>query len=183
MFLRLSSGIAVSQVHCATPSAGKPRTLALHAEGRLLQPRASLLDRLWSIGAPGLSRLRVESAIGAEAAARIALHEQLLNELMNRKANLLCYGAVDRELLRKLSENRNDVLWIVRGRLAAKSAQQRVVCKIALRQRAVQVRGGSKRVRPVRIRRERILRERICLPTKAKGKLRAEGRLSGFVTE
>jgi hypothetical protein len=157
-----------------------------------MQSRASLLDRLRPTGAPGLSRLRVEPAIAAlhagegillsevlaaasaETAARIALRSQLLNELMQRNANLLCHGIVNVELLRNLSEQRNEVLRMVRRLLTGNRAQQWVV---------LQIRADAERAMPERIRRERILREYISLSAKAKRILRGEARLPEFLTE
>jgi DNA polymerase III gamma/tau subunit len=118
-----------------------------------------------------LSRLGIEPAIAtlgagegilsevlaaASATTRPALHGQLLSELLQRNANLLCHGIVNRELLRNVSKQRNEVLCVVRPRLSL------------LTERTLA---------------ERILAERISLPTKAKRRLWTETRLPEFLTE
>ena len=146
-----------------------------------------LLNGRRSAGAPCLSLARiqrVESGVEPAIAARsegtlsevltaagteaggVALYGELLRELLERHADLLSQGTVDGELLRKLSQHRDDVLRIVRGLLA----------KLTL-----QVRVSGPRTLPELILREGILQQRICLPTQRE--LRAEACLSGIVSE
>jgi hypothetical protein len=77
-----------------------------------------------------------ERLTGTEAAARLALlpsllalHGQQVSELMDRNADLLGHGTLHCDLLRKLYEHRDDLLYRnVRARMAAKGVLERIVC-------------------------------------------------------
>src|SRR5205085_7881657 len=138
-----------------------------------------LLNRLRPIGAPWL-RLGGESTECALRRAgegtlrevlttkgtqgpRIlkALHSQLLHELLEPDADLLCHGGLGGDLLRQLPEQQDDLLCrMVCARIAGKGADERVRRKRTRRERSLQERTRRKRTRRERSLQERTRRKR-----------------------
>ncbi|HEY2400970.1 MAG TPA: hypothetical protein VGI23_11485, partial [Steroidobacteraceae bacterium] len=88
--------------------------------------KSALPEGLWDaaerLSGPG------ERLTRTEAVARMTLQTlrcKLLGELLDRDANLLGHGTLDRNLLRKLSECLNDLWRQVRASRARKPVRQR----------------------------------------------------------
>src|SRR5205823_8105874 len=90
-----------------------------------------------------------------------ALHSQLLHELLEPDADLLCHGGLGGDLLRQLPEQQDDLLCrLVCARIAGKGAEERVVRQRTRRERTRRERSLQERTRRKRTRRERSLQER-----------------------
>src|SRR5437879_11068669 len=111
-----------------------------------------LLNGLGAIGAPCLG-LGGESTVraleGTQASAlmtRQALHGQLLNELLERDADLLCHGGLHGDLLRQLSEHQDDLLCrMVCARV--RTRHERILQERTLQERTLQERTLQERSR------------------------------------
>src|SRR6266480_1926103 len=131
-----------------------------------------LLNGLRPIGAPCL-RLGGESTVralrragegtlcevltteGTQGALRSlqALHSQLVHELLEPDADLLCHGGLDGDLLRQLPEQQDDLLCrMVYARIAGKGAEERVECERARCERTWRERARRERALQVRTR-------------------------------
>src|SRR5207249_2983990 len=99
--------------------------------------------------------LTTEGTQGARMSLK-ALHRQLLHELLEPDADLLCHSGLGGDLLRQLPEQQDDLLCrMVCARIAGKGAEERVECQRTRRERACR-----KRTRRERTRRERSLQVR-----------------------
>src|SRR5439155_18814033 len=131
-----------------------------------------LLNGLRPIGAPCLrlggestvcalrragegTRCEVLTTEGTQGALRSlqALHSQLVHELLEPDADLLCHGGLDGDLLRQLPEQQDDLLCrMVYARIAGKGAEERVECERTRRERARCERARRERSLQVRTR-------------------------------
>src|SRR6266513_699122 len=116
-----------------------------------------LLNGLRAIGAPCLrlggeptvcalrragegTRCEVLTTEGAQGALRSlkALHSQLVHELLEPDADLLCHGGLHGDLLRQLPEQQHDLLCrMLCARMAGKGAEERVVRERTRRERSL----------------------------------------------